>query len=106
MKLMTEIIDDRYNTNDWNIYGAQASDGDNWADDSPTCKKILTENILTKVRYFSYIEITQRAHQTLWQQYQEVANTHSHFAMQHIKGVEDIYPVFRELFRKNTEQAA
>ncbi|WP_224157166.1 DUF444 family protein [Escherichia coli] len=24
----------------WNIYAAQASDGDNWADDSPLCHEI------------------------------------------------------------------
>jgi len=106
LELMVEVMADRYPANEWNIYGAQASDGDNWADDSPHCKKILTSEILPKARYFSYIEITQRPHQTLWQQYQEVANENPHFAMQHIKGVEDIYPVFRELFRKNTKSAA
>lgn len=106
LELMNKIIEERYNANEWNIYGAQASDGDNWADDSPYCRKLLTDKILPKSRYFSYIEITQRSHQTLWQQYQEVANTNKHFAMRHIKSVEDIYPVFRELFRKNTVQAA
>jgi uncharacterized sporulation protein YeaH/YhbH (DUF444 family) len=106
LELMDEIINDRYSAQEWNIYGAQASDGDNWADDSPYCRKLLTDKILPKSRYFSYIEITQRAHQTLWQQYQEVANVNGHFAMRHIKNVEDIYPVFRDLFKKNTEKAA
>ncbi len=106
LELMDKVITERYSESSWNIYGAQASDGDNWADDSPHCKSFLLDKILPKVRYFSYIEITQRAHQTLWQQYDEVAKIHSHFAMQHIKTVEDIYPVFRELFRKNTEQVA
>jgi uncharacterized sporulation protein YeaH/YhbH (DUF444 family) len=106
LELMVEIMSDRYNESEWNIYAAQASDGDNWADDSPRCKKLLTEKILTKARYFSYIEITQRAHQTLWQQYADVATTHSHFAMQHIKTVDDIYPVFRELFKKNASKVA
>jgi len=106
LELMHEIVKDRYNAHDWNIYGAQASDGDNWADDSPYCRKLLTEKILPMARYFSYIEITQRAHQTLWQQYQEVANTNPHFAMRHIKGIDDIYPVFRDLFKKNTAEAA
>ena len=99
LELMAKIIDERYNTN-WNIYGAQASDGDNWADDSPYCQKILIEKILPKARYFSYIEITQRAHQSLWKNYQEVEQKQSHFAMRHIKTVDDIYPVFRELFKK------
>lgn len=106
LELMNNIISDRYDSNDWNIYGAQASDGDNWADDSPLCKKLLVENILPKSRYFSYIEITQRAHQTLWHQYQEVAKQYGYFAMRHIKSVEDIYPVFRELFKKDSKSAA
>ncbi len=106
LELMSEIITKRYNDNQWNIYGAQASDGDNWADDSPHCKYLLESKILPKARYFSYIEITQRAHQTLWQQYQKVMESHSNFAIQHIKEVSDIYPVFRELFKKNTNSAA
>lgn len=106
LELMLKVIHSRYNPREWNIYGAQASDGDNWADDSPYCHKLMTKDLLPLCRYFAYIEITQRAHQTLWQQYQKVAETNSHFAMQHIKSVEDIYPVFRELFKKNTKQVA
>jgi len=106
LDLMVKIMDERYKESEWNIYAAQASDGDNWADDSPRCKKVLTENILPKSRYFSYIEITQRPHQTLWQQYKEIAATTDHFAMQHIKTVEDIYPVFRELFKKSNNKVA
>jgi len=106
LELMDKIIKERYDSNEWNIYGAQASDGDNWADDSPKCATILEKSILPVSRYFSYIEITQRAHQTLWQHYETVANSKSHFSMQHIKDVSDIYPVFRELFKKRTDQAA
>lgn len=104
LELMFKIMQDRYSTSSWNIYGAQASDGDNWADDSPYCRKLLANDILPKARYFSYIEITQRAHQTLWQQYQDVAKTQPHFAMRHIKNVDDIYPVFRDLFHKNAQK--
>ncbi len=32
--LMDEIIKERYSPSDWNIYAAQASDGDNWHHDS------------------------------------------------------------------------
>ena len=106
LELMIKIIGERYHSSDWNIYAAQASDGDNWADDSPQCAELLAHKILPQTRYFSYIEITQRAHQTLWHQYQQIAEYHTNFAMQHIKTVDDIYPVFRDLFKKNTKQAA
>jgi hypothetical protein len=100
LKLMAEIMQARYPAAQWNIYAAQASDGDNWADDSPLCKELLTQQILPWVRYFSYIEITSRAHQSLWYQYETLVKSFPHFAMENIRTVEDIYPVFRELFKK------
>ncbi|TCI05543.1 YeaH/YhbH family protein [Corallincola luteus] len=100
LKLMQEIIADRYPPDQWNIYAAQASDGDNWADDSPQCSDILSNNLLPLLRYYTYIEITHRPHQTLWHEYEKLVATYDSFAMQRIKTVEDIYPVFRELFRR------
>ncbi|ACJ29516.1 Conserved hypothetical protein [Shewanella piezotolerans WP3] len=100
LKLMHEIQQKRYPENEWNIYAAQASDGDNWADDSPSCNQILEKQLLPVVRYFSYIEITNRAHQTLWREYETLQKSHDNIAVQHIKQAEDIYPVFRELFKK------
>ncbi|GAB1045050.1 MULTISPECIES: YeaH/YhbH family protein [Shewanella] len=100
LKLMYEIQQERYPANEWNIYAAQASDGDNWADDSPTCYQILETQLLPVVRYFSYIEITNRAHQTLWREYETLQKQFDNMAVQHIRQAEDIYPVFRELFKK------
>lgn len=101
LKLMNEIIQSRYPAEQWNIYGAQASDGDNWSDDSPLCQKILEEQLLPALQYFSYIEITPRQHQALWLAYEDVlANHPDHFAMQQIIEASDIYPVFRELFAR------
>ena len=103
LKLMNEIIKERYNSSQWNIYAAQASDGDNWADDSPQCSQILRNKLLDDIRYYAYIEITTRAHQSLWREYQSICQTFDNFAIQHIKNVEDIYPIFRELFKKNRQ---
>lgn len=100
LNLMVEIMKKRYPPDQWNVYAAQASDGDNWADDSPTCAKVLSEQILPYARYYSYIEITHRSHQTLWREYESLAQQFGNFALQHIQEVGDIYPVFRELFRK------
>lgn len=106
LELMLDIMAQRYNEKEWNVYGAQASDGDNWADDSPYCQQLMRDSILPKTRYFSYIEITQRAHQSLWKQYEEIAEVDDTFSIEHIKTVEDIYPVFRSLFKKKSVQAA
>ncbi|AKM48039.1 UPF0229 protein NT01EI_1636 [Edwardsiella anguillarum] len=100
LKLMDEIVRARYDPAQWNIYAAQASDGDNWADDSPLCQQLLTTRLLPLVRYYCYIEITRRAHQTLWREYEGLSQRCDNFAMQHIREPQDIYPVFRELFAR------
>ena len=101
LEMTRDVINKRYSPVDWNIYVAQASDGDNWEGDSSVCTKILTEQIMQKVQYFCYVEITDRAHQNLWREYQSVANKFKdHFAMEQIKSPGDIYPVFRKLFEK------
>ncbi len=101
LKLMHEIIRDRYAVEDWNIYAAQASDGDNWNDDSPLCSKLLMQDIMPYLQYFSYVEITPREHQALWQEYEKVHEAFSEsFAMRQLVEVGDIYPVFRDLFAR------
>ncbi len=100
LKLVSSIIQDRFPTNDWNIYVAQASDGDNWHNDSSICSKILNEKIMPYVQYYSYIEITADRHQNLWQEYTGIRRNWDNFAMKRIERVSDIYPVFRKLFKK------
>ncbi|MCC5824942.1 YeaH/YhbH family protein [Alkalimonas sp.] len=100
LKMMHDIVRERYNPEEWNIYAAQASDGDNWTDDSPLCQQIMRNHILPLVRYYAYIEISTRAHQSLWQQYESLLPQFDNFAIQSIREQADIYPVFRELFKK------
>ncbi len=100
LELMKDVMHSRYPTSDWNIYAAQASDGDNWNNDSPRCRDILVNDILSYVQYFAYVEIMPRHHQSLWEAYLSVKETAPQFAMQHIEDFKDIYPVFRELFKR------
>ncbi len=100
LDLMHEIILARYPSASWNIYAAQASDGDNWEDDSPRCRELLTQKILPLVQYFAYVEIEAEEPQSLWHEYAQVKAMSPRFAMQRILTLEDIYPVFRELFQK------
>ncbi|HWS12742.1 MAG TPA: YeaH/YhbH family protein [Rhodocyclaceae bacterium] len=100
LRLMAEVVRERYASGAWNIYAAQASDGDNWDNDSPVCRDILVESIMPLVQYFAYIEITAGEPQNLWHEYEAVAHAYGNFAMQRIEGLPDIYPVFRELFKK------
>ncbi len=103
LSLMKDAVVSRFPPTDWNIYAAQASDGDNWNDDSPLCQQILSKELLPLLRYFAYVEITRGEHQSLWAQYEQLIDTYDNFAMRHIREQADIYPVFREFFRKHTQ---
>ncbi|BCA96963.1 UPF0229 protein [Legionella antarctica] len=102
LELLNTVIEARYPPQAWNIYVAQASDGDNWNADSPYCQELLQEKIMPLLQYFAYIEIMPRHHQSLWEVYQQIKEHHHNFAMENIDTVADIYPVFRELFKRKT----
>jgi uncharacterized sporulation protein YeaH/YhbH (DUF444 family) len=102
LTLMHEIIRERYLGAAWNIYGAQASDGDNWQQDSLKCRELLENRLLPLVRYFAYVQVADED-QNLWEEYSRVRQTHPHFAMQKIVSPQQIFPVFRDLFRKASE---
>ncbi len=102
LELLHEIITNRYSPAQWNIYVAQASDGDNWNADSPFCFELMQKKIMPLVQYFSYIEIMPRHHQSLWEVYEKISETFENFSMENIDNVTNIYPVFRELFKRKT----
>lgn len=107
LELAAEVLEERYPNNDWNVYVAQASDGDNWEGDSQRCSELLIKRILPLVQYYAYVEITNGPHQNLWDEYEAIHERfRDQFAMQHIEDVSDIYPVFRKLFERKTEGAA
>lgn len=101
LELMKTIIMEQYPPSSWNIYAAQASDGDNWNADSPRCCELLVDNIMPYVQYYAYVEIMPRHHQSLWDAYLKVHEAYDNFAMQTLNSVTDIYPVFRELFKRH-----
>jgi len=102
--LMDEIIKARYSPTEWNIYGAQASDGDNWHHDSGRCRELLTENLLPVCRYFAYVQVAEEE-QNLWEEYSRLQQTHPAFAMRKVTQASQIYPVFRDLFKKESAAA-
>ena len=102
--LMEEIIRTRYNPSEWNIYGAQASDGDNWHHDSGRCRELLAEKILPLTRYFAYVQVAEEE-QNLWQEYAQLVGVAPQFAMRKATEAAQIYPVFRDLFKKEGAEA-
>ena len=103
LRMMDQVIRERYPTSDWNIYAAQASDGENWSDDSPNCRDLLLERILPSVQHYAYIEINSGDDQELWHAYQEIPERYpDNFAMKKVTDAADIFPVFHDLFEKKS----
>jgi uncharacterized sporulation protein YeaH/YhbH (DUF444 family) len=115
LKEMQKVLRERYPVDSWNIYAAQASDGDNFPDDGDRCVNILKTEIMPLCQYFAYVEIvdereldmfqTSAGGAELWQSYRAVREEWENFEMKHIARPSDIYPVFRELFAKQNSKA-
>src|SRR5919206_4096334 len=54
---MIRIVAQRYRPEDWNIYAAQASDGDNTSSDAEKTAALLKDVILPLCQYFAYLEV-------------------------------------------------
>ncbi|MFJ1299665.1 YeaH/YhbH family protein [Pseudomonadota bacterium AL_CKDN230030165-1A_HGKHYDSX7] len=101
LELMHEIVQERYSPSAWNVYAAQASDGDSFGADAGKSARFLAENLLPATRYFAYIEVpdSQEARKSsLWAEYEQ--ETAPHFAMRRICERGEIFPVFHDLFKK------
>jgi uncharacterized sporulation protein YeaH/YhbH (DUF444 family) len=114
LEKMLEISRTRYSTDRWNIYGAQASDGDNYGADSSRCVSLLGGEVLPLCQYFSYVEVGDGTSGSLtglsrdsdlWRAYSEVAPAHAHFAMRRVGDPAQIFSVFHELFSKGGVRA-
>lgn len=94
----------RYPQDSWNIYVAQASDGDNSSSDTQKSTSMLEKDILPLVQYFAYIEVGTmaviRGDTELWRGYSPVAQRDSTLAMSRVSDRRDIFSVFRQLFAR------
>lgn len=103
LELMREILEKRYPPAAWNVYAAQASDGDSFGADAGKSARFLAEHLLPSTRYFAYIEIpdSQEARKSsLWAEYEQ--KLEPHFVMRRICDRGEIFPVFHDLFKKET----
>lgn len=108
---MQRVIRERYPVEDWNIYAAQASDGDNMTADGPQVAALLDQEILPITQYFAYIEVSGgvgellKTNSNLWQTYAAFAASRRNFAARRVAKRGDIYPVFRELFTPEPQRS-
>ena len=103
LELMRAVVTARFPVGEWNIYAAQASDGDAFGADAGKSTRFLREQLLPLTRYFAYIETPEEEYSRkspLWAEYEELQGEEDNFAMKRVSQPQDIYPVFRDLFAK------
>lgn len=99
---MMRVLSERYSVDSWNIYAAQASDGDNERADNIETIELLRDHILPVCQYFAYIEVSEpdrdMGMSSLWKNYEILGDDAP--AMRRVSSRHEIYPVFRELFQR------
>jgi uncharacterized sporulation protein YeaH/YhbH (DUF444 family) len=103
LELAAKLITERYAGATWNVYVAQASDGDAFGADAGKSARFLREVLLPLSRYYAYVEVPDSADgraSSLWAEYEALAEGVEHFAVRKVTRRDEIYPVFRELFRR------
>ena len=115
LEAMHEIVRSRFRPADWNIYAAQASDGDNSTSDSDAVSRLLTDKILPVSQFFAYLEVGEAGGSTfempdssLWTLYQRLRAEGSPLSIRKVSERSEIFPVFHDLFqrRQKREKAA
>jgi uncharacterized sporulation protein YeaH/YhbH (DUF444 family) len=108
---MHEIVRSRFRPADWNIYAAQASDGDNSTSDGEVAGRLLTEKILPVSQFFAYLEVGQDAGLTfempdssLWTLYERLRLAGAPLSMRKVCERSEIFPVFHDLFQRRVRQ--
>jgi uncharacterized sporulation protein YeaH/YhbH (DUF444 family) len=108
---MHEIVASRYRPADWNIYAAQASDGDNSGSDGAAVSQFLTEMILPVSQFFAYLEVGEAGGSTfdmsessLWTLYQRLRAEGAPLSMRKVRERREIFPVFHDLFQRRGKQ--
>ncbi len=109
LKEMARIAAQRFPADQWNIYAAQASDGDNMSSDNALAIELLRDTILPMSQYYAYLEVGRgtsdgigwvRQETGLWRAYERLVSPNVPMSMRKVGDRRDIYPVFRELFEK------
>jgi len=98
---MNEIIAARFPSSSYNIFGAQASDGDSFGADSTESSEYLRSQLLPMSRYFVYAEVGSNPLQgttSLWSAYREIES--ERFNMASVNSRNEVYPALAKLFQR------
>ncbi|MFZ0447106.1 MAG: sporulation protein YhbH [Bacillus sp. (in: firmicutes)] len=93
-----EIIEEKYQPNQYNIYPFHFSDGDNLTSDNARCVK-LVEDLIKVSSMFGYGEVNQyNRHSTLMSAYKNIKN--EHFKYYVLKQKADVFHAMKSFFEK------
>lgn len=105
-KLALDIIAERYNPRDWNIYPFHFSDGDNYYSDNDEAVK-LADKLIETCNLFGYGEIGEeggsayrRASGALLSIFEDRIKSKDRFIGVRIDEKEDVYPALKKFFGK------
>jgi uncharacterized protein len=108
---MNDIVRSRFRPSDWNIYAAQASDGDNSISDSEAVSRLLTGSILPVCQFFAYLEVGEAGgysfempDSSLWSLYERLRGNGAELSMRKVRDRSEIFPVFHDLFQRRANQ--
>jgi uncharacterized sporulation protein YeaH/YhbH (DUF444 family) len=111
LQAMHDIVRSRFRPADWNIYAAQASDGDNSISDGEVAGRLLTDMILPVSQFFAYLEVGETGGYTfdmpdsaLWTLYQRLRANGAPLSMRKVSERSEIFPVFHDLFHRRGRQ--
>jgi uncharacterized sporulation protein YeaH/YhbH (DUF444 family) len=107
-----DVITERYPVDGWNIYIAQASDGDNMSSDHGPVTKAMKTQLLPACQYFAYLEVDEEradgwdghhGASELWRTYDALCQPGIPLVMRRVSSKSQIFGVFHDLFsRQNT----
>jgi uncharacterized sporulation protein YeaH/YhbH (DUF444 family) len=104
-ELANDIINSRYSGGDVNLYVAHASDGDNWMEDYPHLIRSLQRDILPRIQYLAYLQVSiQRSQEDLFTFYvglkKRIKENYEkiNYAVATISS--EVFSALRELFKK------
>ncbi|SDR52892.1 hypothetical protein SAMN05444161_5370 [Rhizobiales bacterium GAS191] len=108
LEAMRRIVELRYSPQDWNIYAAQASDGDNSYGDGEMTAHLLKDAVLPVSQYFAYLEVCEddqhgnkaASNSSLWRVYEQLRTDGLPLSMRKVSTRAEIFPVFRDLFQR------
>ena len=111
LQAMHDIVRSRFRPSDWNIYAAQASDGDNSISDGEVAGRLLTDMILPVSQFFAYLEVGEAGGYTfdmpdsaLWTLYDRLRANGVPLSMRKVSERSEIFPVFHDLFHRRGKQ--